>query len=322
MSSNGKSGNRSNKNNTSGNKNNNRNNSNGTSKSSKKMGKKLQTMKLTKSDKVIISSEKTDNKYKAKNNPKTKTKSLNHKEEKNLDRIIDKNLNIDINIDDVQKFKKIIKTKKEDTKPKVIVMGRSNVGKSTFVKSMTADKTIRVGKKPGVTLKIAEYDMGNYYLVDLPGFGYMEGIDQKGQEEIKDNIIRYVEDNQRTIATAIQILDAKSFVEIVQRWEETRELPIDLEMADFLEELDLKPIYVINKMDKIKNSQWDEELDVISEKLGFLPPWRQWIDILAPAILKEGLGLEEIGERIKNNVKQYYDDLREQAKNKDKENLE
>nr|WP_048187294.1 GTP-binding protein EngB [Methanococcus voltae] len=234
-----------------------------------------------------------------------------------MDRQVNKNLDININIEDVNKFKKIINTKKEDTKPKIIVMGRSNVGKSTFVKAMAADKTIRIGKKPGVTLKITEYDMGNYYLVDLPGFGFMEGIDQKGQEEIKDNIVKYVEDNQKTIATAIQILDAKSFVEIVERWEETRELPIDLEMADFLEELDLKPIYVINKMDKIKNAQWDEELDIISEKLGFLPPWRQWIDILAPAILKEGFGIEEINERIKNNIKQYYDNLRKQAKNKD-----
>lgn len=207
--------------------------------------------------------------------------------------------------EDIQKFKKYIRTeKKVDERPKVIVMGRSNVGKSTFVKLVTG-QDVRVGKKPGVTLKITEYDMGTYFLVDVPGFGYMEGIEKKAQEKIKDQIIRYVEENKDYIASSILILDAKAFIDIADRWDQKGEIPIDLEMADFLEELSLNPIFVVNKMDKIKNSDWDSHLDRVSEKLGFLPPWRQWIDILVPAVLRDGYAIDGIKHRINKHIQAF-----------------
>ncbi|MBA2847188.1 GTP-binding protein EngB required for normal cell division [Methanococcus maripaludis] len=206
---------------------------------------------------------------------------------------------------DIQKFKKYIRTeKKADERPKVIVMGRSNVGKSTFVKLVTG-KNVRVGKKPGVTLKITEYDMGTYILVDLPGFGFMEGIEKKAQEKIKDEIIHYVEDNKDAIAASIHILDAKSFIDIVERWGNKGEVPIDLEMADFLEELELNPIFVVNKMDKIKNSEWDNHLDKVSETLGFLPPWRQWLDNFVPAIMRDNYGIDGIKHRINKRINSF-----------------
>jgi GTP-binding protein EngB required for normal cell division len=141
--------------------------------------------------------------------------------------------------------------------------------------------------------------------VDLPGFGYMEGIEKKAQEKIKDQIIKYVEDNKSTIATSILILDAKALIEIIDRWDQKGEIPIDLEMADFLEELSLNPIFVINKMDKIKNSEWDAHLDRVSEKLGFLPPWRQWLDILVPAILRDNYGIDGIKHRINRHIQAF-----------------
>ncbi|AEF97253.1 GTP-binding protein EngB [Methanotorris igneus] len=205
-----------------------------------------------------------------------------------------------------ERYKKIksvkIKSKKLE-KPKVVVAGRSNVGKSTFVRHITG-KNVRVGKRPGVTLKINEYDMGNYILVDMPGFGFMHGIDKKVQEKIKDEIVHYIEGKRDEIATAIQIIDAKSFLEIVERWDQRGEIPIDIEMFDFLNELELNPILVVNKMDKIKKTQWDEHLNKIVETLGYKPPWSQW-EFVVPAILKEKKGLDEIKHKIIERVNKF-----------------
>ena len=205
---------------------------------------------------------------------------------------------------DIEKFKEMAKSKgrnKDEKKPQVIVVGRSNVGKSTLVRLITK-KNVRVGKKPGVTLKINKYDMGNYILVDLPGFGFMTGLDEKVQDKIKDEIIKYIEDNKEYIATSIILIDAKAFPEIVDRWDKRNEIPIDIEMFDFLNELELNPIIVINKMDKIKKNNWDAHLDKIVEIFGYPTPWRQWLDVIVVGILKEEIGLKDVLNKINKNV--------------------
>ncbi|ENN96041.1 GTP-binding protein [Methanocaldococcus villosus KIN24-T80] len=195
---------------------------------------------------------------------------------------------------------KILKQEKIKEKPKVIVVGRSNVGKSTLIRLLTGNKKVRVGKRPGVTLKISEYDMGGYILVDMPGFGYMAGIPKKVQEKIKDEIVHYIENNYKNIAAAVHIIDAKSFCEIVERWKD-KEIPIDIEMFDFITELKISPILVVNKMDKIKKNKWNETLDKICSYFKCSPPWRQWKFII-PAILKRRYGLEEIKKMIYERV--------------------
>jgi len=223
---------------------------------------------------------------------------------------------------EVKGFKELKKTfelNKKDNKnkdiPQVIVVGRSNVGKSTLVRLITKKK-VRVGKKPGVTLKINKYPMGNYILVDLPGFGFMSGIDEKIQNNIKDEIIRYIENNAENIVCSILLIDGKAFPEIVDRWDNRNEIPIDIEMFDFLNELELNPILFINKMDKIKRNKWDEQLDNIVELFGFPPPWRQWLDRLIVGSLKNGIGLREVLMRINEYTSKYIKNRKNKKKNK------
>ena len=208
----------------------------------------------------------------------------------------------------LEKFKKMAKRGKEtkmDKKPQIIVVGRSNVGKSTLVRLITK-KDVRVGKKPGVTLKINKYDVGNFILVDLPGFGFMTGLEEKVQNKIKKEIIQYIEDNKEQIVGSIILIDVKAFPSIVERWDSKDEIPIDIEMFDFLNELELNPSIFINKMDKIKKNDQDKTIDKIAEIFGYPAPWRQWInDIITIGILKEGIGLNEVMTKINNNVNEY-----------------
>ena len=64
------------------------------------------------------------------------------------------------------------------------------------------------------------------------------------------------------------------------------EVPHEIELYEFLVDLGLDVAVAANKMDRIANK--DEALDAIVERLGMLPPWRQWTDRVAPISAKHG----------------------------------
>jgi small GTP-binding protein len=191
----------------------------------------------------------------------------------------------------------------------IVFVGRSNVGKSSVIRQLTG-KRIRIGKRPGVTRRLARYRCGELEFVDMPGFGFMAGVPKLVQERVKTEIVRYLEGNRERILFAIQVVDARSFLQIVERWKKRGQTPIDVEMFSFLQELELDPIVVVNKMDVIHREDHDSLLDGICEELELVPPWRQWSDILAPISAKTGEGMIElrklIGERLRKRGKEKY----------------
>jgi small GTP-binding protein len=180
----------------------------------------------------------------------------------------------------------------------IVLLGRSNVGKSSVIRQLTG-KRVRIGRRPGVTRKILRYRQGELDIVDMPGFGYMAGVSRARQEEIKTEIVRYIETHRQDILFAVQVIDARAFGEIVERWEGRGQLPVDVEMFQFLKELELRPIVVANKIDLIYTDERDEVLDNICEKLGMPPPWRQWLDVVVPMSAKTGEGARELKKLIR-----------------------
>ncbi|MDK2826955.1 MAG: hypothetical protein PWQ44_2135 [Methanolobus sp.] len=169
----------------------------------------------------------------------------------------------------------------------IIFSGRSNVGKSSIMKELTG-KNLKVGKRPGVTLKPTQIRYSDLLLTDLPGFGFMSGVKDRKQDIVKNQIVRYIEKNADRINVAVLVIDGASFLEIVQRWEERNEIPIDIEMFELFRELGFDIILAVNKVDKIKSDELDATLDQICDKLNMLPPWRQWLDSVAPISAKKG----------------------------------
>lgn len=180
----------------------------------------------------------------------------------------------------------------------IVLIGRSNVGKSSVIRQLTGKK-IRVGKRPGVTRGITRYRERDIEIIDMPGFGFMAGVSRRLQEKIKTDIVRYVEQNRGKITIAMEVIDARSFCDIVERWERRGHIPVDLEMFSFLMELGLNPIVIVNKIDLIYPEERDLILDNICEKFGLLPPWRQWNDLLVPISAKTGEGVPELKRLIK-----------------------
>jgi len=184
----------------------------------------------------------------------------------------------------------------------MVLVGRSNVGKSSVIRQLTG-KRVLVGRRPGVTRRVSRYPCGKLDVVDMPGFGFMAGVSREQQERTKTEIVRYLEQNREEILLALEVIDARAFSEIVERWESRGQIPVDVEMFSFLRELGLNPIVVVNKMDLIYPDERDEVLDDICEKLGLAPPWRQWLDIVAPISAKTGEGVPDltrlVGERLR-----------------------
>ena len=169
----------------------------------------------------------------------------------------------------------------------VVLIGRSNVGKSTLFWELTGKK-VPIGKRPGITQYPFKTKVGNVFYVDMPGYGFMFRATKADQEKTKDLIVHYFEEHAREILLAVQVIDAASFLDIADRWEGRGEVPMEIELWEFLDDLGLDSVLAANKMDRIAKQDRDGALDLICERLGMLPPWTQWQDRVAPISAKRG----------------------------------
>lgn len=185
------------------------------------------------------------------------------------------------------------------SKFEIVFTGRSNVGKSSLIRKITGSK-VKVGKRPGVTLKPISLKYEDLLITDLPGFGFMNGIKERKQDIVKDKIVRYFENNAQNINLAIIVIDSYSFLEIVHRWEQRNETPVDIELFNFLNELNISVVLAINKVDKIKKNK-DEILNLIAGKIGLNAPWTLWSEIIIPVSVKNN-DIKGLSDCIKQRI--------------------
>jgi small GTP-binding protein len=169
----------------------------------------------------------------------------------------------------------------------VVLVGRSNVGKSTLMRELTGH-SVSTGRKPGVTRQPNHFDWTseNFMFTDLPGFGFMSGVPEEQREQIKTDVVQYVEANADDILAGVLVVDGKSVVDIIDRHSGDDEIPHDVELFHFLRELGIPTVVAVNKMDKVDDR--DERLDDLCDRLGILPPWQQWRETVAPITAKRG----------------------------------
>jgi small GTP-binding protein len=169
----------------------------------------------------------------------------------------------------------------------VVLLGRSNVGKSTLMRELTGHD-VTTGKRPGVTRQPNHFDWAaeGFMFTDLPGFGFMSGVEEERREQIKTDVVRYVEANADDVLAAVLVVDGKSVVDIIDRHSGPDEIPHVVELFSFLRELGVPTVVAVNKIDKVDDE--DERLNALCDRLGLLPPWRQWQDVVAPISAKRG----------------------------------
>lgn len=169
----------------------------------------------------------------------------------------------------------------------VVFVGRSNVGKSSLLRELFGAK-VRVGRRPGVTLRPSHIQLLDVLITDMPGFGFMSGVKDRKQDIVKDQTVHYIEKNAERIKIAILVIDSPAFLEIVDRWDAREQIPIDIEMFDFLREVGIDTLIAANKMDKVKEKEYDPLLNEIAGRLGLEPPWENWKHLIAPISAKKG----------------------------------
>jgi small GTP-binding protein len=187
-----------------------------------------------------------------------------------------------------------------DRDAEVVLIGRSNVGKSTLMREITGH-TFDTGGKPGVTKKPNHYDWSSedFVITDLPGFGFMSGVPDDVRERIKTDVVRYIEANAEKILVGILVVDGKSVIDIIDRHSGPDEIPHDVEMFGFLQELGIPTVVAVNKMDKVDDR--DERLDALAERLGLYTPWQQFDETIAPISAKRG-SIEPLNEAVREHL--------------------
>lgn len=131
-----------------------------------------------------------------------------------------------------------------DDKKELVILGRSNVGKSTFINRITNNKNLaKTSSTPGRTRLLNFFDVNNEYrLVDAPGYGYA-GISRSMDEDFGKMMEEYF-DNRDNLVGAIFLLDS-------------RRVPNDDDRAllNLLVEHSLPFILVATKVDKLNQSE-------------------------------------------------------------------
>ena len=96
-----------------------------------------------------------------------------------------------------------------DTLPRVVLVGKSNVGKSSFINTMVNRKKLaRTSSEPGKTRQINFYNIDDkFYFVDLPGYGYSK-MSKKEQIKVGTFIEEYLNKSQN-ISLIIFLLDIR-----------------------------------------------------------------------------------------------------------------
>jgi len=180
----------------------------------------------------------------------------------------------------------------QGTLPEYAFIGRSNVGKSSLINMITNQKQLALtSQKPGKTQLVNHFLINNdWYLVDLPGYGYA----QRGKTG-RDHIRKIIEDY---ILERAQLTNL--FVLVDCRHEPQK---IDLEFMEWLGESGVPFTVVFTKTDKISKGKLAENTEIYRNKM--LENWEELPPMLfSSAEKKEGKeeilsSIQEINKSLK-----------------------
>ncbi|SIN78622.1 ribosome biogenesis GTP-binding protein YihA/YsxC [Halodesulfovibrio marinisediminis] len=160
--------------------------------------------------------------------------------------------------------------------PQIALAGRSNVGKSSLINALAGRKNLaRTSSTPGKTQSINFYrvEPWQYYLVDLPGYGYAK-VSKADRQKWAELINKYLISTPGLKALAVLI--------------DSRVPPqqIDIELTSYARQIDLPLIPILTKGDKCKQSERVAKQNEWAKLLGGIKP------IISSA--STGLGVDKI----------------------------
>tara|TARA_B100001778_G_C18568425_1_gene621295 strand:+ start:321 stop:926 length:606 start_codon:yes stop_codon:yes gene_type:complete len=168
----------------------------------------------------------------------------------------------------------------EPTKPEYAFIGRSNVGKSSLINMITNHKNLaKTSGKPGKTQLINHFIINeDWYLVDLPGYGYAKAS-KKSRAQWDQFITRYMLERENLLYVFL-LIDCRIPAQ-----------KIDLEFMEFLGTKGIPFIIVFTKMDKLSGSAFGKNIAAYKKTL--LETWDE-LPIMVFSSATAAKGREEI----------------------------
>lgn len=154
----------------------------------------------------------------------------------------------------------------EERRKEIVFIGRSNVGKSSLINSLTRVRNLaRVSSQPGKTQTINFYDIGakiegveerqDFYLVDLPGYGYAKtGAERR---KIWSKFINEYLLTSEDLQFVCQLIDVRH-----------EPMKSDVEMFNWLVENNIPVLIIATKCDKIGKNAVNSSISRIKKTLG------------------------------------------------------
>ena len=173
-----------------------------------------------------------------------------------------------------------------DGLPQVAFSGRSNVGKSSIINRLLNRKNFaRVGAAPGKTTQINYFKIDNaFYLVDLPGYGYAKV--SKAERDRWGKLMESYFADPELMTLGVMIVDSRH-----------KPTADDCTMARWYREAGCPFVVVANKLDKLKKSEVEPNLQTIRDTLELGEE-----DVVIPFSAEKGTGRQELVSAILDSV--------------------
>ena len=144
----------------------------------------------------------------------------------------------------------------QGNKPEFLLVGRSNVGKSSFINTLLNQKNLaRISSRPGKTQTLNFYLVNdNFYLIDVPGYGYAS-VNHEQQKKMGLMIEEYLEKREEM---------KRVFMLVDFRMKPTEN---DILMYQFLKYYNIPVTLVLTKADKVSTSKKERNLKVIKDTI-------------------------------------------------------
>ncbi|MCU0231998.1 MAG: ribosome biogenesis GTP-binding protein YihA/YsxC [Acidobacteria bacterium] len=169
-----------------------------------------------------------------------------------------------------------------DGRPEVVLLGRSNVGKSSLINRLVGRKGIaRVSKAPGRTREIFFYLVDERaYVVDVPGFGYARV--SAGMRAAWDRLLAAYLERREPLRLALQLVDSRHPPQ-----------PLDHALAELLLEHEVPFALVLTKADKVSGSRAAQAAAEVRREID-LP---SWVPVVATSA-HTGAGMKELSRIV------------------------
>jgi len=184
----------------------------------------------------------------------------------------------------------------KDILPEYAFIGRSNVGKSSLINMLTNNKNLaKTSGKPGKTQLINHFLINNnWFLVDLPGYGFAK-VSKKTKSIFQQFITDYFEKRQQLVC-AFVLIDIRHEAQA-----------IDIEFMNYMGESEIPFCIIFTKADKISKTKIDSHIAAYRKQM-FANNWEEmplyFVTSSTEAIGKETLlnYIDEVNQEIfKNN---------------------